>query len=115
MAALPLTNRISQTSTGKKQYRINKAQFGNGFQQRAKDGINNKLSGWNVSWDNVTDSEKDTIVAALDATDGVTSLDWTPPDSATSQKFIVAGYNVNPLSGSIFTVSATLEEIFDLI
>lgn len=115
MAALPLPTRISQSSAGTKKYRIIKAQFGNGYQQRGKDGINNKMASWNVLWENVTETEMDTIVAALDATNGTTNLTWTPPDEATDKKWIVSGYNINPLSGSIFTVTASLEQIFDLV
>ena len=115
MAALPSQNRISQSSVGQKKYRITKAQFGNSYQQRAKDGINNKIATWNISWENITSTERDTIVAALDGTNGVDSLTWQSPDSLTVDKYIVKGYSVNPLSGNIYTITTSLEQIFDLI
>ena len=115
MAALPLTDRISQSSGGKKDYRIIEAKFGNGYSQRAKDGINNIMGSWNIAWENITSAERDTIVAALDGTNGVDSLTWQSPDSLTVDKYVVTGYNISALSGDIYTITSSLKQIFDII
>ncbi len=114
MAALPLSTRISQTSSGGRVFKIIKTSFGNGYEQRRKDGINNNRGSWNIRWDNVSSTDRDTIVADLEATAGVTYVLWQSPDDTSQKKWIVSGYNTQSLSGNIFNVSTDLTEVFEV-
>ena len=115
MTALPLTTLISQQSTKTVKFRTKIARFGDGYSQRAADGINNKIDSWNIIWDNLTETEMDTIVAALDSVGGHDILTWTPFSESTEKKFILSdGYSFSALSGNIYKVSTTLEQVFDV-
>lgn len=57
--------------------RVLAAQFGDGYEQRVADGINNNLPKWNLTFI----GETDTIAAAraqLNGYGGVTAFTWTP-------------------------------------
>jgi phage-related protein len=51
METLPATWYPSSATRGAMRPRILKAQFGDGYAQRARDGINTGLKTWNVIWD----------------------------------------------------------------
>lgn len=60
------------------QTRVKTAQFGDGYQQRAGDGINNVLRAWNLTFSKTT-NDMASITAFLENEGGVTSFLWTPP------------------------------------
>jgi phage-related protein len=111
--ALPLTTHISQSSSGQYRNRVLQAQFGDGYDQSAPDGINNRASEWSVRYDNLTTSEKNTLVTALNTVGSWDYLTWAPPGEAT-KKFKVTrdGYSVNAVSGDLWNISFTLAEVF---
>lgn len=113
-AALPLQSLISQASTGATEFRIIEMKYGNGYGQRAADGLNNSVSSWEVSWENILASEQTTIITAFETARGVDYFTWTPPGSASEKKFIVKKYSQAAMSGEIYSVSASLEQTFDL-
>jgi phage-related protein len=113
-AALPLSSSISQSSQADRQYRVLKNQFGNGYSERAGDGINTIVDTWNVSWDNVNATDYGTIMTALDSAKGVDYFTWTAPGDSSSKKWIVAKVTRRMFAGSVFSVTATLDQVFDL-
>ncbi len=111
---MPLPTRISQSSSGTKQFRINEVKFGNGYNQRSKDGINNLVGSWSIAWENVSQADKDTIVAALESTAGVDYINWTAPNESTSRTWIMSNYTIISLSGSIYNITANITQVFEL-
>jgi phage-related protein len=79
--------------------RVDLAQFGDGYAQRAADGINNMPEKWNLVYENVDITTSNAIIAFFKALGGYIAFDWTPPDGvagryvATSWKRTYAGYN----------------------
>jgi len=61
--------------------RVRSAKFGDGYEQRRVDGINNIKETYNVTFNNRTVSEADDIIAFFDTKAGVTSFDFTLPDT----------------------------------
>ena len=111
--ALPLTTAISQSSTRKRNYRTIRAQFGNGYAQTAPDGINSVMDTWEVTYENLTDAERSTLVTALDTVQGWDYFTWTAPGDATSKKWKVAGDGWSEsTTGNHWTVSFTLEQTY---
>ena len=69
--------------------RTRTVQFGDGYQQRLLYGIPSHMNPkeWQLSWENITEADSDTIETFLDArAEDAASFDWTPPDEATSYK-----------------------------
>jgi phage-related protein len=113
-AALPLQTHISQATQGQTAYKIIEVKYGNGYAQRAGDGINPIQGSWNVEWGVLSAGELGTIVTAFDTARGVDYFTWTPPGDASSKKWVVKQHSRTPLSGDQYSVAATLEETWSL-
>lgn len=112
-AALPLSSDISQASQGATEFKVLINKYGNGYEQRVADGINNAPAKWQVSWENMTLTDFTTIVTAIRSAAGVDYFTWTPPGESAG-KYVVGSYSTSAISGSIYTVSAELRQVFDL-
>lgn len=112
--ALPLQSSISQASTRKRTYRTITAQFGDGYQQSAPDGINNVVDEWNLVYENLDNSERNTLITALDSVKSSDYFTWTAPGDATQKKFKVTqdGWSEAALSGDLWTISFVLKQVF---
>jgi|AACY02.9.fsa_nt_gi Phage-related protein len=61
--------------------RVRIAQFGEGYQQRAIDGINNIVDSYALTFTNRDKTEADDILAFFDTKAAVTAFDFTIPDT----------------------------------
>lgn len=113
-AALPFSSDISQRSSGTTDFRVLVSRYGNGYEQRVADGINATIATWQVLWENMTETDFDTLVAAIETAGGVDYFTWTPPGAASSKKFVITSYTTSAMSGNIYSVSASLRQVFDL-
>ena len=114
--ALPLTSLLSTNSGKQTSFKTIKAQFGDGYSQRAADGLNSKVDSWSLSWPNLSSTDKETIITALDAVGGWDYLTWTPFGESTEKKFIVKdGYSISYVEGGAwFNVSTNIVQVFDV-
>lgn len=87
--ALPLPDKIAAGSSKRTELKVIAAQFGDGYSQRAATGLNAQVDMWDVSWIPVNATDRDTIIAALDAVGGWDYLTWTPPGESAQKRFIV--------------------------
>lgn len=112
-AAMPLSTRIDQSASIQRPQRILQAQFGDGYSQELADGLNSRLRKASISWSNLTESELDTVLAALDAVGSTDYLTWTPPGDSSSSKWKVTpdGYTITYPSGSHYSVALQLREV----
>ncbi|MBD8531579.1 MULTISPECIES: phage tail protein [unclassified Massilia] len=96
--------------SGTSAFRVLKAQFGDGYQQTAADGINNKSQSWPLSFTGAA-SKIAPITAFLDTCGGWQSFYWTPPLGA--QGFYkCASYDSKHLGGDMWQLTATFEQSF---
>ncbi|KVG77226.1 phage tail protein [Burkholderia ubonensis] len=90
--------------------RVRKAGFGDGYTQRAADGLNNRQSTYNLRF-----VGKATKIAAiltfLDAHAGAASFYWTPPLRPKAQ-FVCAKYTEPTKDGDVYTITAQFEQVF---
>ena len=113
--AMPTGVAISQSSAKQTTWRIISMKLGNGYEQRAADGVNAAEVNWSAVWENITSSEKTTIVNALNSTGGWDYLTWTDPDDGVARKFVIDGaMSISVASGQLYTVSVPLRQVFDL-
>lgn len=100
--------RVEPTGTAK--YRVLTAQFGDGYQQTAADGINNKVQSWPLTFSG-TASEITPIRDFLDACGGYQSFYWTPP-LGTTGLYVCPSHNIKPLGGGLYELTATFNQVF---
>ena len=95
---------------GTKKYRVLKAQFGDGYEQVAADGINNNIESWPVTFTG-TKNEIKPIKEFLDRHAGYQTFYWTPP---LGEKGMYRSFDITitPVEGEIFTLSTVFEQAF---
>ncbi len=117
MADADFTFPVRAAPSGQVDQRILRADFGDGYSQRAGDGINAALNRWTVSFRSTWLGECVGTYGVKDVRDflvargGWQSFRWTPPGGV--QGFYTAvGFGITPEGNSVFTLTATFEEVF---
>jgi phage-related protein len=90
--------------------RVKAAPFGDGYEQRVGDGINNQPRSWSLTFLGPT-ARTDAIAAFLKATDGVVSFDWTPP-SGPAGKFVCRSWSRGVPALVVQSITATFTEVY---
>lgn len=90
--------------------RVRTAAFGDGYEQRVGDGINNAPKSWALSFTRPLAEAQD-IAAFLTARGGSESFDWTDPDGAAG-KYVCREWNVSVIGPVARSISATFEQVF---
>jgi len=93
--------------------RILRADLGDGYFQRAPDGLNTLGRAYQVEWRGFDTADIDTLESFFEATEGVDNFDWTPPQGAAG-KFVVEDWVRDPAVFEIATLTASFREVFDL-
>jgi len=98
---------------------IKTTKFGDGYEQRAVNGINNLAEDYRLTFRNRTKEEIDDIIAFLDNKAGVTSFNFTIPDSnvgGSSEKTIKVvcdTYSQTYEYDDFYTCTATFRRIYE--
>lgn len=117
MVALAQQDRITQTAAKEVNYTTIIAQFGDGYLQRAGDGINKKKEAWSITYDNLNQTERDILWVFIEIVQMSEVIEWTAPGDLVEKKWIIdpeTTINEQAKAGAIYTVSLTLKRIFDL-
>ncbi len=96
--------------------RTRTVQFGDGYQQRLLYGIPSHMNPkeWQLSWENITEADSDTIETFLDArAEDSASFDWTRPDEATSYKWICPEWQKRGDYPTRVSISARFVQVFE--
>lgn len=91
--------------------RVLAARFGDGYEQRAGDGINNIPKVWKLTFNYRPTSEAAAIRAFLKTQAGVSAFDWTDPDGETL-RFVCRDWNRTFNPGLLQSFSLTFEQVF---
>jgi len=88
--------------------------FGDGYEQVIRFGLNQNPKVWNLTWQNITESNADTIETFLDArADDGDAFDWTPPDGATSYKWRCDEWDKTITYNNRATITATFRQVYE--
>ena len=91
---------LTQSSSPK----ILRSDFGDGYSQRVVDGINSITETYSLSFTNRTKAEADDIIAFFNSTKGVTSFEFTYPDTnSTSTATAVTASSVSSSTSIVLT------------
>ena len=116
MTALALQDSISQSSNHTKKYNTIVTQYGDGYIQRASDGINTQKEVWNILYDNLTSAQVVTLQAFFDTVGMFGVIEWAPPNEV-EKKWIIdpdSEINFQDKAGDISDVTFSLRRIYDL-
>ena len=102
----------SFTASESSQPSVRKVQFGDGYQQRLRFGLNTDSKIWQLTFTNRTDSQRETILSFLEARGGVESFDWTPP-RGTAGKYVCSEWNMDMLNCNNNTITASFIQVFE--
>lgn len=92
--------------------RVRKTQFGDGYEQRTRFGLNTDPEEWDLSFSERTAAERDEIRNFLAARGGVESFDWTPPWGSAG-KFVCEEWDVSASNCVSNTARATFRRVFE--
>jgi len=96
--------------TGTTNFRVLKAQFGDGYAQTVADGINNASQSWPLSFTGRAAAVKP-IADFLDARAGWQSFYWTPP-LGVQGFYKCVSYEKRQLGSDVWQITATFEQSF---
>jgi phage-related protein len=105
---------VSYGSDVSSEAKVLQADFGDGYTQRAGDGLNNVRRTWEVSWENYPNASIVELETFLKGQGGYKSFFWTPPNSTIAAKWSCKTWKSKPAGFGISTLSATFVEEFDL-
>lgn len=91
-----------------KKPRIILHQFGSGYQQRARDGLNTNLESWSLTF-KLSPEEGETAMNLLDEWGGVQNFQWTNPRGNTLV-YVCSEYGFTYNEGW-YELSATFEQV----
>lgn len=94
--------------------RVLAIRFGDGYEQRAADGLNPDLQVWQVTFSQVPTATADTIEGFFMTYEShVTPFVWTPPRALTSSNFLCRSWTRTIATPTTDTITATFEEVAD--
>lgn len=93
--------------------RVLTANLGDGYQQRAADGINCDPETWDISWTNRAYADINTLDDFFKGLGGHTSFDWTPPRASESNKYICTTWNRSYSNPENDDLAATFLQVWE--
>jgi phage-related protein len=114
MATFPTSPAVSYGVSKTSKPKIRRVQFGDGYSKQISWSMNQNPKIWNLSFENITETESDTIETFLDArADDADSFTWTPPNEASSGKYLCLDWSKQINFAGYATINATFEEVFE--
>jgi phage-related protein len=108
MASFSYTPSFEATEQSKPRVRVFKA--GDGYQQRVRFGLNTNRKEWSLLFTNRTNTERDSIIAFLEARAGAETFDWIPPRGV-SGKYICEDWQTQLVNYNNNQIRATFVEV----
>jgi phage-related protein len=120
-ASIPLINGDPETldlSYGtdmQQDYRVSRVDFGDGYSQRARKGLNTKPQKWRLNWSRISDADAETLRLFFEDLAGVGLIEWTPYNQSTPLLWTANGWSGKPVGFLIHDCSIVLSQEFDLV
>lgn len=94
--------------------RILENDFGDGYTQRAADGLNSLRREWSVSWTNLTTAQKNILIGFFESQLGYKAFLWTAPGDTAVRKWTAREWTEEPVAANIWSITSTFRQEFDL-
>ncbi|WP_075214459.1 phage tail protein [Mongoliimonas terrestris] len=99
--------------TVKPKVKVLKSEFGDGYTQRTRDGLNHIRQTVELVWSVLTRDEANQIIGFLHEHGGTTPFLWSYFGD-TERKWTCDDWSTTPISGGYWSVTAKLEQDFSL-
>ena len=96
--------------------RVLKAQFGDGYEMRVRDGINNTPREWGLKFANRTKEDIDKLYKFMNTLAAVDTAKLTVPNSVDGEEtatVVLEGYNRVMTYDNFYSLSCTAREVFE--
>ncbi len=93
--------------------RVSRVDFGDGYSQRAEDGINAVCQRWRLVWERLPDAQAEELRLFFKGL-GAGVFNWTPFGQPLPLKFSASGFTSKPVGYLISSVSVAIRQEFDL-
>ena len=103
----------SPDSSMKFQPRVSVSQFGDGYAQQIRDGINNRPGKFDLKFDLRDPTESLAILAFLDTRNGAESFVWKQTHNNLYIAVLCKDYGLTQTTPQAWSVSASFEQVFD--
>jgi phage-related protein len=90
------------------------ATLGDGYTQRAKNGINNVASTLPLTYTNITGAERDILINFCIAHSAGQAIYYQLADEGTPRKWYIKNYKRTKVAYDVFNVTINLQECFDI-
>lgn len=110
MADLPFTPQFP--APAQHSPRVLKAQFGDGYEQRAADGINNIATEYDLQF-TLTQADSATLLDFFKGLAGVTKFTWQPPGAASAMLWVCDDWSESLRSRTVKTINAHIYRVFE--
>lgn len=90
--------------------KVHVAQFGDGYQQSAPNGLNNVLEKWSLVFKDIKDADYFSIKAFLKTHKGSVAFQWTTPDGQLLW-FVCRSWSGSPTSFNVRDFNMTFEQV----
>lgn len=110
-AGVPVDKGFQRTSTPK----VHTMTFGDGYEQRIADGINNLAQGMAISFTTRPKAEIDDLVAFFESLGGVTKFRLTIDDSNGNEtiKVVCKSWNQTWVYDNFYSLSCSVERVYE--
>jgi phage-related protein len=89
--------------------KVLEVKFGNGYVSSVKDGINNIVQNWELTFSYMCDADALILEAFFDNLAGTTPFDWTPPGKSAG-RYVCKEYARSHVAEDNNTITAKVEQ-----
>jgi phage-related protein len=113
--ALPYPNKIARDSSHELNFNTVTAKFGDTYEEVEPIGVNNVYKIFQVTWLNLSRSEKDSLKAALTLGGSWQIFSYQPCNELTSYNVRIEkdSVSINTIGNNLFEITAKLKQIFN--
>lgn len=103
----------AQSSQRTRNYRALKSQFGDGYVSAAPNGINNIIDDWQLNFENLSSTDRGTLITFFDSVGSWAMFTWTAPgDSVSKTWMVVDTWSESVLAGNVYTINVKVKQVF---
>lgn len=90
------------------------AEFGDGYRERAADGINTLPESFSLKWTNIVTADATLLEDFFKARAGVEAFKWTPPDEGSEKVYTCPRWSKSPTAFGFYNMTAEYQQEFDI-
>ena len=94
--------------------RVLTAEYGDGYIERAADGLNTDRRTFSLSWTNIATNTRLKISEFFETHKGYIAFEWVPIDETNTIKVICKTWNVEKQDAGVHSLNAEFMQVFDV-